>query len=308
MTTPTLFDSKDRIFAKDKTFWNNYLKGRPSAPDVFFERLFHYHQKHHGIFGTVHDVGAGNGPYAEKLRSKFQNVIISDIASENVVLAKDRLGTDGFTYRAARVEEGDDIPAGSVDMVFATNVMHFCDQERAMKVIAKQLSPQGTFACAGFGTARFEDARVQDIYIRLNQSAGRALLKKADDPDKLIAVMARTQGPYNVAPLDETLFLQGAQRIRLNMENGGIIAPLPPEVPVTEPLHTGAHDIEVTEREEGWSFVMDLDGVREHLLSFPFAREEPAIFAELWREMEDVIKHRSVKGYWPAKIILATRR
>ena len=308
MTIPAPFDSKDRIFAKDKTFWNNYLKGRPSAPDVFFERLFHYHQEHHGRFGTVHDVGAGNGPYADKLRFKFQHVIISDIASENVVLAKDRLGTDGFSYRAARVEEGDDIPAGSVDMVFATNVMHFCDQEGAMEVIAKQLRPDGTFACAGFGAARFEDARVQDIYTRINHSGGRALLKKADDPEKLIAVMARTQGPYNVAPLDEALFLPGAQRIHLNMEKGGLTAPLPPEIAVTEPLHTGANDIEVTEREEGWGFVTDLEGVREHVLSFPFAREDPAVFAELWREMEDVVKDRPVKGHWPAKIILATRR
>ena len=176
-----------------------------------------------------------------------------------------------------------------------------------MNVIAKQLSPHGTFTCAGFGAARFEDARVQDIYTRRNQSAGRALLKKDDDPEKLIAVMARTQGSYKVAPLDETLFLPGAQRIRLNMEKGGIIAPFPRKIPVTEPLHMGANDIEVTEREEGWNFVMDLDGVREHLLSFPFAREEPGIFAELWREIEDVVKDRCVKGHWPAQIILATR-
>ncbi len=308
MTTPAPLDSKDRIFAMDKTFWNNYLKGRPSAPDVFFDRLFHYHQEHHGEFGTAHDVGAGNGPYADKLRSKFQNVIVSDIASDNVVLAKDRLGTDGFSYRAARVEEGDDIPPGSVDMVFATNVMHFCDQKAAMEVIAKQLRSGGTFACAGFGAARFEDAHVQDIYTRISQSGGRALLKKADDPEKLAAIMARTQGSYNVAPLDEALFLPGAQRIRMNMENGGITAPLPPEIQVIEPLHTGANDIEVTEREEGWSFVTDLDGVREHILSFPFAREDPEAFAELWREMEDVINDRPVKGHWPAKIILATRR
>ena len=64
----------------------------------------------------------------------------------------------------------------------------------------------------------------------------------------------------------------------------------------------------MTEREDGWSFVTDLDGVREHILSFPFAREDPEAFAELWREMEDVINDRPVKGHWPAKIILATRR
>ena len=308
MTISAPHDSKDRIFAKDKTFWNNYLKGRPSAPTVFFERLFRYHQEHHGRFGTVHDVGAGNGPYADKLRSRFQHVIVSDIADHNVVLAKERLGTDGFIYRAARVEEGDDIAAGSVDMVFATNVMHFCDQKAAMNVVAKQLCPNGTFACAGFGAARFEDPRVQDIYTRINHSGGRALLKKSDDPEKLIAVMARTQGPYNVAPLNEALFLPGAQRIHLNMENGGITAPLPPEIPVTEPLHTGVNDIEVTESEEGWSFVTDLEGVREHVLSFPFAREDPVAFTELWQEMEHVVRDRPVKGYWPAKIILATRR
>ncbi|KAL1983763.1 hypothetical protein VTN96DRAFT_9935 [Rasamsonia emersonii] len=308
MTTPAPFDSKDKLFAKDEAFWNNYLKGRPSVPDVFFERLFRYHQEHHGKFGTVHDVGAGNGPYADKLRSKFQHVIISDIAPDNVALAKDRLGTDGFSYRAARVEEGDDIPDGSVDMVFATNVMHFCDQKVAMEVIAKQLRPGGTFACAAFGAACFEDERVQDIYTRIHQSGGRALLEKTDDPEKLIAVMARTQGPYNVAPLDEALFLPGAQRIHLNMEKGGITAPLPPDIQVTEPLHTGANDVEVFEREEGWSFVTDLEGVREHVASFPFVREDTAAFAELWREMEDVIKDQPVKGHWPAKIILATRR
>ncbi|RMZ66357.1 methyltransferase type 11 [Pyrenophora seminiperda CCB06] len=306
VTTP--FDSSKDVFAKDKAFWNNYLKGRPSAPDVFFERLFRYHQKHHGKFSTVHDAGAGNGPYANKLRSKFQHVIISDIAPDNVAFAKDRLGTDGFSYRAARVEEGDDIPDGSVDMVFATNVMHFCDQKLAMEIIAKQLRSGGTFACAAFGAAHFEDPRVQDIYVRMGQTGARALLKTLNDPEKLIAAMARTKGAYNVAPLDEALFLPGAQRIHLNMPEGGMTSPLPPEMPVSEPVHTSTSDVEVFEMEDGWSFVTDLDGVREHIASFPFGRDKSALFAELWREMEDVVKDQPVKGHWPAKIILATRR
>lgn len=308
MTVSAPFDSKDKIFAKDKAFWNNYLKGRPSAPDVFFERIFRYHHEHHGKFGTIHDVGAGNGPYAAKLRSNFRHVIISDIAPDNVALAKDRLGTDGFSYRAARVEEGDDIPDGTVDMVFATNVMHFCDQKVAMEVIAKQLRPGGTFACAAFGSAQFEDARVQGIYTRIIQSGARAWLKKHNDPEKMITVMARTGGKYNVAPLDETLFLPGGQRIHLNMEKGGITAPLPLEIQVDEPMHTGANDVELFEREEGWSFVTNLDGVREHIASFPFSTEDPVVYAELWREMEDSVKDQPVKGQWPAKIILATRR
>ena len=114
MATPAAVDAKDKLFAIDEAFWNNYLKGRPSAPTCFFDRLFQYHQSHSGMFNTVHDVGAGNGPYAARLRSRFENVIISDIAPDNIVLAKDRLGTDGFTYRAAPVEEAGDIPNGSV--------------------------------------------------------------------------------------------------------------------------------------------------------------------------------------------------
>ncbi|RAK74419.1 methyltransferase tpcM [Aspergillus fijiensis CBS 313.89] len=309
MATATVpsFDSNDKLFDKGQAFWNNYLKGRPSAPDAFFQRLFHYHQSHGGQFGTVHDVGAGNGPYAHILRSKFQHVIISDIAQENVILAEDRLGTDGFSYRAARVEEGDDIAPGSVDMVFATNVLHFCDQPLAMSEIARQLRPGGTFACAAFGAAQFEDPRIQDVYTRINHSGGRALLAKADDPEKLVAVMARTQGQYNVAPLDERLFLPRAQRVHLNMENGGITAPLPPEVQVHEPVYTGVDDVETFVQEDGWSFVTGLEGVKEHVLSFPFAREDPH-FGELWQEMEEIIGDAEVKGTWPAKVILATRR
>ena len=275
------------------------------APSNFFDRLFQYHQSHGGTFNTVHDVGAGNGPYAAKLRSQFQRVVISDIAPENIVLAKDRLDTDGFTYRAARVEEADDIPHGSVDMVFATNVMHFCDQQKAMEAIAQQLKPGGTFACAAFGAARFEDAQ---LYTRIGETGARALLKKLGDLPELVTAMARTKGSYNVAPLDETLFLPGAKRIHLNMSEEGMTAPLPPGIAVDEPWHTGANDVEVWEQEEGWSFVTDMNGVREHVASFPFARDKSDVLEDLWREMEDVVGQRPVKGHWPAKIILATRR
>ncbi|KAK4981194.1 hypothetical protein LTR66_010170 [Elasticomyces elasticus] len=92
--------------------------------------------------------------------------------------------------------------------------------------------------------------------------------------------MSRTQGSYNVAPLDEALFLSGAQRIHLNLEKEGMTSPLPPEIQVAEPLHTGANDVEMFEKEEGWSFVTDLDGVQEHLATFPFVKEDPVAFAE----------------------------
>ena len=302
--------SNGTIFAQDKKFWNNYLKGRPQAPNSFFDRIFSYHQAHGGAFTTVHDVGAGNGPYAQKLRHKFQHVIVSDIVTRNVELARDRLGTDGFTYRTAKVEEAEDIPTGSVDMVFATNVMHFPDQHLAMSAIAQQLKAGGTFACGTFGPARFEDASLQDLWQRVSHQGGRELLKKTDQPEQTIRVMARTQDG-NLAPLDTSFFLPGAQRLHLNMGNGGIIGPLPPEDVHrnTEIKHTGIDDEELFEDEEGWSFETDLNGVKEHMCSFPFVADNLEACKELFAELETLLGDgRLVRGYWPAKVILATRR
>ena len=302
--------SNGTIFAQDKKFWNNYLKGRPQAPDSFFDRIFSYHQAHGGAFGTVHDVGAGNGPYAQKLRHKFEHVIVSDIVARNVELARDRLGTDGFSYRTAKVEEAEDIPAGSVDMVFATNVMHFPDQDEAMSAIAQQLKPGGTFACGTFGPARFEDAKLQDLWQRVSHQGGRELLKKTDEPEQTIRVMARTQDG-NVAPLDTEFFSPGAQRLHLNMGKGGIVGLLPPEDVHrnTEVNHTGVDDEEIFEDEEGWGFETDLNGVKEHMCSFPFVADNLEACKELFAELENLLGDgRLVRGYWPAKLILATRR
>ncbi|KAG9229996.1 S-adenosyl-L-methionine-dependent methyltransferase [Amylocarpus encephaloides] len=302
--------SNGKIFAQDKTFWNNYLKGRPRAPDVFFDRIFNYHQAQGGAFGTAHDVGAGNAPYADKLRSRFAHVIVSDIVARNVGLAQERLGTKGYSYRAAKVEEADDIPVGSVDLVFATNVMHFPDQKEAMGAVSKQLRSGGTLVCSVFGPARFEDPALQDLWARISHEGGRVLLKHADQPEQTVRIMARTQGRYNVAPLDPEHYRAGAKRVHLNMSQGGIIELLPPEEAHRnqEPNYTGPDDVDIFEDEKGWDFATDLEGIKEHIGSFPFVDADPTAFTDLFQELEELVGHQRVQGYWPAKIILATRR
>ena len=125
-------------------------------------------------------------------RSQFTRVIVSDIIAKNVELAQDRLGTDGFTYRAAKIEDTDDITAGSVDMVFAANVMHFSNQYAATCAVTKQLNSGGTFACYAFGPARFHNVRLQELWARISDQRGRVLLRKADEPEATIRIMART--------------------------------------------------------------------------------------------------------------------
>jgi len=158
-------DSNSKIFEQDDDFWSNYAKGRPRVPDSFFDRIFAFHGQTRAPFGTVHDVGAGSGPFAQLLRSRFERVIVSDVVLSNVQLARTRLaGQPGFSFRVAKIDEVDDLKPGSVDMVFATNVMHFSDpQETGMEAIARQLAHGGTFAAALFGPARFGDDKIQDL-------------------------------------------------------------------------------------------------------------------------------------------------
>lgn len=126
---------------------------------------------------------------------------------------------------------------------------------------------------------------------------------------KAIGVMARTQDTYNVAPLDPSSFVPGALRIHLNMHKGGIQGMLPPEEASwnTEPNYTGSDDVETYETDEGWAFETDLTGVKEHFNSFPFISQFPDAFADLYRELDEMAEEAPFQGYYPAKLILATR-
>lgn len=304
-------DTNGKIFAQDDKFWDNYLKGRPQVPDSFFKRIFDYHRGKGGKFGVVHDVGAGNGPYALRLRAEFDHVMVSDIVPRNIELAEQRLkGKDGFSFRAAELQKVDDIEPGSVDMVFAANVMHFPEaQADAMRAIARQLRPGGTFMAAVFGPARFIDPKLQKLWSRISYQGGRELLQVVEDPTSTIGIMARTQDGYNVAPLDGELFAPGAQRINVNMKNGGVLGMLPPDESFrnTEPCYTGPDDVEIHEEDDGWNFETDLAGVKEHFDSFPFISQFPQAFKSLYEELDTLKDSGPFQGYFPVKIILATR-
>ncbi|KAK1751372.1 hypothetical protein QBC47DRAFT_425520 [Echria macrotheca] len=297
----------NKIFTQNPTFWENYLSGRPTAPPSFFTRILSYHaSKPTARHVTAHDAGAGNGPYAALLREHFSNVIVSDIVDSNVTLAESRLGTDGFRYRVAKIEEADDIDEGSVDLVFATNVMHFAEQEVTAKTFARQLRSGGTLVVAAFGSARFRDPEVQSVWQRIMHQAGRGLLKTAGDREFTKKVMERSSGWYNVLPLGEGW--ERVQRVHLNMGQGGLTDLLPEEEERTERDYTGEGDEVAWVEEDGWSVRTGVDGVRRHFASFPFSKIEPEGYEDLWRELERVLGDREVEAYFPSKVILATRK
>ncbi|KAK8132155.1 hypothetical protein PG999_000328 [Apiospora kogelbergensis] len=54
---------------------------------------------------------------------------------------------------------------------------------------------------------------------------------------------------------------------------------------------------------------MDLADVKDHFASFPFVSKFPEAFTEIYKELDELLADgRQVKGNFPAKIILATRR
>ncbi|KXL50314.1 hypothetical protein M433DRAFT_432498 [Acidomyces richmondensis BFW] len=304
--------SHSRAYDRDEKFWSNYLKGRPQAPESFFKLIFDYHTSHGGKFEIAHDIGAGVGPYAPKLKEKFKKVIISDVISGNVEQAKARLGTEGFSFRVSKAEEADDIEPGSVDLVFATNCLHFCDLDKAQEAISRQLKPGGTFLCAGFGIARFFDDKVDEIWARIRQQGGRVLART--NTSSRLRTMARVHRGYDIAPVDEERFLPGAKRIRINWNQtkkswSGLLPPELVDQVLQEPSRVGSHDEITFEQDASWKFRTNLNGIWQHFQTFAFSQEDPNAFTELWKEMEMEMKDgREVEGWWPANVILATRR
>ena len=327
-----MVESTAAFFSQDKKFWDKYNRGRPGVPASFFARIFAYHEAKvksntgsSPTFSTVHDAGAGNAPFAATLRSRFAHVIISDIQPSNVQLARERVGggeagtgTDsGFSFRVAGIADDHDIPPGSVDMVFATNMMHFADpQETAIAAVARQLRPGGTFVAAGFAGARFYDGDLQELWERIGRQVGRVMLDTTPDADRdrVLRTMDRTSGTYDVAPLPvrPDQFEPGAQRICINMaEEEGIFPDMvPPEEKhrLVRESWLGPDDVETRETGEDWTFEMDLAGVKEHFSSFPFLSEPHSAFADLLKELDEIMPGgRRVKGCFPVKLILATR-
>lgn len=70
--------------------------------------------------------------------------------------------------------------------------MHFLDpQDAAMTAVARQLRSCGTFVAGQFGSVRFHNRDLQDLWARIGHEGGRQLLKGIEDPSETIHVMGR---------------------------------------------------------------------------------------------------------------------
>lgn len=138
--------ASNNLYDQQSLFWKEYLEARPQVPDCFFSRILGYHAEHGGHFGTLHDAGAGPGVHTARLSKRFQQILVSDASKSNISIARTHLEKEGnCSFRIARLEDADGLEPASMDMVFATNVLHFTDVDEAIEAITYQLKPGGTF-------------------------------------------------------------------------------------------------------------------------------------------------------------------
>jgi SAM-dependent methyltransferase len=302
------------MFDKADDFWDTYRKGRPQVPDSFFERIYHYHAQNGNDFGTVHDAGAGGGVHSTRLAERFEKVIVTDVSDLNIKAAESHLNGPNYEFKTARLEDTIDFSPASVDMVFASTMLHFADIPKALEAVAHQLKPGGTFAVPLMGASRFSDPQVHGQVMKIFNAGFDQFYQSSGQ--EMIASGAVNASGYDCVHLPETAFQPGSLRIRLNeyltdTPGGGTIyyMMIPPRLRSAYPptSRTPSTDKVVYEMDDDWSFRMDINAVRRMFESFPFSLETEEM-KRLWAELEQIVENREVGGQWVVYLILATRK
>ena len=306
--------ASDAMFDKADDFWETYRKGRPQVPDSFFERIYNYHAQNGTNFDTVHDAGAGGGVHSTRLAERFKKVIVTDVSDLNINAAKSHLTGPNFEFKTARLEETIEFSPASVDMVFASTMLHFADLPKALEAVAHQLKPGGTFAVPLIGASRFSDLQIQDQVVKVFNAGLDQIYQSGGQ--EMIASGAVNASGYDCVRLPETAFQPGSLRIRLNeyltdTPGGGTFyyMMMPPRLRAAHPptSRIPSTDKVVYEMDDDWLFRMDINAVRRMFESFPFSLETEGM-KRLWTELEHIVGKREVEGRWVVYLILATRK
>ena len=331
------FPAQNPYSQPDQTFWTDYLSCRPHFPDSFFQRIFDYHAANAaGDRGegwqNVHDAGAGPGIHSPRLAHRFEEVVVSDAAEGNVALARAALGAAGaaessktkYSFHISKFESsGEFLAEGSLDLIFAATMLHYCDVSAALHAAAFQLGSGGTLAIALAAIAVLDDPTLQAKWLELMHAGCEGMyarLRAAWGEERFQAALRLNASGYDDVGLDEEVWESGALRVRF--ADSGVAVPgegggawydtwVPPglreEYP-RPPSQVGSSERVICEDGEGeeWRFQMDCQGLRKNLETFPFDFGLEKMVA-LWAESEQVVGERVVEGRWPSRLILATR-
>ena len=110
-----------------------YAAFRPASPDEVFDFLY-AHVRH---FGTAWDCGTGNGQVAGRLADRFEQVIATDISSDQLKLA---IQKDNISYRQERAEVTG-IESASIDLITVAQAIHWFDFEHFYAEVRRVARP-----------------------------------------------------------------------------------------------------------------------------------------------------------------------
>ncbi|EWG47602.1 hypothetical protein FVEG_07666 [Fusarium verticillioides 7600] len=145
---------------RDVTFRNyttdqasDYAVGRLGYTDTLIDFVLNYHRSTNGATECVLDVGCGPGTATQKLAPHFDLAYGVD-PGESMITTATSLGGkarngDPIVYKLSAAEDIDnmnDIPHSSIDMITAATAAHWFDMPKFWAAAAKVLKPGGTVA------------------------------------------------------------------------------------------------------------------------------------------------------------------
>lgn len=305
MTTTAL--EADNVYNQTQEFWDEYIKGRPAIPQTFFDFIFDYHSEHDGQFLKAHEVGAGVGVYSSRLAAKFEHVLVSDIIKSNVEIAKQRL-KGSYSFKHSSLEDTIDLAPNSIDLVFASTMMHFTRVDEAIKAVHHQLKPGGTFAAGMYGTYALHNPKAQEVWAKIVLLICEMIIDRFGLDDRAKRILQQESSGLDFVGIPEELF-SPAMRYEYNF-----LTPttqremiLPTQYGLEPADRIGPKDTVVRDWDKGWFSEQSIAGLRGIASTWPHDDKNPDII-RLWDELSQVLGDGKVEGFWMVSLLLATKK
>jgi SAM-dependent methyltransferase len=299
--------SSDNVYNQSQDFWEQYIKGRPAIPQTFFDFIFKYHSDHNGRFDAAHEVGAGVGVHSPRLAKQFKHVLVSDVIDGNVQIAKTRL-QGSYSFKTSSLEDCIDLPAESVDLVFASTMMHFTRVDDAVKAVHHQLKPGGTFAAGLYGTYALHDVELQKIWCQIVLWICDKIVQKYGLGDRCKMILQNEASGLDSVGLPAELF-SPAMRYEYNFPTRDTQREmiLPAQYGLEPISRIGPDDKVVRGWDRGWFSRQDIDGLKGIASTWPHDETNPEIVA-LWGDLHRLLGDGEVEGAWMVSLLLATKK
>lgn len=143
----------------------DYARFRPNYPAALFEFLTSLSSR----TDSAWDVACGTGQATRALASTFTRVIASDGSRAQLA----RLEAPDHVDRLCALAEVSGLAAGSVDLVCVAQALHWFDQERFQREVARVVRPGGIVAAFCYGLFELAEDAASTVLRSFHEDVGR---------------------------------------------------------------------------------------------------------------------------------------